>query len=63
LIEKFTTKVPKLKFSLIKIFLFLLEYRELLKEAINSVEQLISKPIRVKLKPLRISEDAKAKDT
>jgi len=55
--------VPELKFNLAKIFLFLLKHRESLEEAINSIEQLISKPIRVKPKPLRISKDAKAKDT
>jgi hypothetical protein len=59
LVKEFTIKVLKLKFSLAKIFLFLLEYRELLEEAINSVEQLISKPIRVKSKPLRVFKDAK----
>jgi len=55
--------VPELKFSLAKIFSFLLEHRESLEEAINSVEQLISKPIKAKSKPPRISEDAKPEDT
>ena len=53
----------ELKFSLVKIFLFLLEHRELLKEAINNIEELILKPIRVKSKPLRIFKDTKPKDT
>jgi chaperone BCS1 len=63
LAERFTTKVPKLKFSPTKIFSFLLEHRESLEEAIDSVEQLISKPIRTKSEPPRISKDAKPKDT
>jgi hypothetical protein len=63
LIKRFIIKVLKLKFSLAKIFLFLLKYRELLKEAINNIEQLILKLIRIKSKPLRISKDAKPKDT
>ncbi len=53
----------ELKFSLAKIFSFLLEYRKSREEAINNIEQLILKPIRVKLKPLRISKDTKPKDT
>jgi len=55
--------VLKLKFSLIKIISFLLKYKKLLKEAINNIKQLISKLIRAKLKLLKISEDAKLKDT
>ncbi len=55
--------MPELKFSLAEIFAFLLEYRKLPKEAINNMEQLISKPIRAKSKLLRISEDTKPKDT
>ena len=55
--------MPELKFSLAKIFSFLLEHRKLREEAINNIEQLISKPIRVKSKPPRISKDTKPKDT
>ncbi|KAF4628690.1 hypothetical protein G7Y89_g9463 [Cudoniella acicularis] len=47
---------------LAKIFSFLLEHRKSPEEAINNIEQLISKPIRVKSKPPRISEDAKPED-
>jgi hypothetical protein len=54
--------VPELKFSLIKIISFLLEYRKSPEEAIYSVKQLISKPIGAKLKLLRIFKDAKLKD-
>jgi hypothetical protein len=54
--------VLELKISLVVIFSFLLEYRKLLKEAINNIEQLILKPIKAKLKPLRISKDAKPKN-
>jgi hypothetical protein len=51
-----------LKFSLIKIFLFLLKYRKSLKEAIYNVKQLILKPIKAKSKLLKILEDIKLKD-
>jgi hypothetical protein len=54
--------VPELKFSLAKIFSFLLEYRKSLEKAIYNVKQLISKPIKAKLKLLKILEDIKPKD-
>ncbi len=54
--------MPELKFSLAKIFSFLLEHRKLLEEAIHNVEQLILKPIRAKSKLLEILEDIKPKD-
>ena len=53
----------ELKFSLAKIFSFLIEYRKLSKEAISNVEKLISKPIKATSKPPTISEDAKYEDT
>jgi hypothetical protein len=53
----------ELKFSPAEIFSFLLEHRESPEEAIDNVEQLISKPIEAKSKPPRISEDAKPEDT
>jgi chaperone BCS1 len=62
LAKKFAIKVPELKFSPAKIFSFLLEYRKSPEEAIDNVEQLISKPIGAKSKPPRISEDAKPED-
>ena len=43
--------------------MFLLEYRKSLEEAISNIEKLISKPIKAKLKLLRISKDTKPKDT
>jgi hypothetical protein len=60
--KEFASKVPELKFSLAKIFSFLLGYRKSLREAINNVEQLISTAIKAQSKPLRISEDAKPED-
>jgi hypothetical protein len=51
--------VPELEFSLAKILSFLLEYRQSLEEGIANVLKLI----KAKLKPLRISKDAKPKDT
>jgi orotidine-5'-phosphate decarboxylase len=54
--------VLKLKFSLAKIFSFLLKYKKLLKEAIYNVEQLILKLIKAKSKLLEILEDIKLKD-
>jgi chaperone BCS1 len=63
LAKGFAAKVPELKFSPAEIFLFLLEHRKSPEGAINNVEQLISKPIKAKLKPPRISKDAKAEDT
>jgi len=62
LAKKFAVKVPELKFSPAKIFSFLLEYRKSPEEAIDNVEQLISKSIGAKSKPPRISEDAKPED-
>jgi chaperone BCS1 len=62
LAEGFAAKVPELEFSPAGILSFLLDYRQSPEEAINNVEQLISKPIGVKSKPPRI-EDAKTKDT
>jgi hypothetical protein len=38
LAKEFATRVLKLKFSLAKIILFLLRYKQLPKEAINNVE-------------------------
>jgi hypothetical protein len=49
--------VPELKFNLIEIISFLLKYKKLPEEAINNVKQLTSKPIKVKLKLLRIFEN------
>jgi chaperone BCS1 len=62
LAKRFAAKVPELKFSPAKIFSFLLEYRKSPEEAIDNVEQLISKPFGAKSKPPRISEDAKPED-
>jgi hypothetical protein len=63
LAKRFAVKVPELKFSPAEIFSFLLEHRKSPEEAIDNVEQLISKPIGAKSKPPRISEDAKPEDT
>jgi hypothetical protein len=63
LVKEFASNVPELKFSPAEIFSFLLEYRKSPEEAIGNIEKLISKPIEVKSKPLRISEDAKPEDT
>ena len=63
LAKEFAVKVPELKFSPAEIISFLLEHRKSLEEAIDNVEQLISKPIGAKSKPPRISEDARPKDT
>jgi mitochondrial chaperone BCS1 len=57
LVKGFAVKVPELKFSLAEIFSFLLEHRKSPEEAINNVEQLISKPIRAKSKPLETSAE------
>ncbi|KAH8759552.1 hypothetical protein F5882DRAFT_453760 [Hyaloscypha sp. PMI_1271] len=62
LAEAFAAKVPELEFSPAGILSFLLDYRQSPEEAIDNVEQLISKPIGAKSKPPRI-EDAKTKDT
>jgi chaperone BCS1 len=43
LVKEFTSKVPELKFSPAEIFLFLLKHRKSLEEAIDNIEQLISK--------------------
>jgi chaperone BCS1 len=63
LAKGFAVKVPELKFSPAEIFSFLLEHRKSPEEAIDNVEQLISKAIGAKSKPPRISEDAKPEDT
>jgi chaperone BCS1 len=63
LVKGFAAKVPELKFSPAEIFSFLLEHRKSPEGAIDNVEQLISKPIKAKSKPPRISEDAKPEDT
>ena len=55
--------MPELKFSSAEIFSFLIVHRKSPEEAIGNVEKLISKPIKAKSKPPRISEDAKPKDT
>ena len=62
LAKGFAVKVPELKFSPAEIFSFLLEHRKSPEEAIDNVEQLISKPIGAKSKPPRISQDAKPED-
>jgi hypothetical protein len=54
--------MPELKFSLAEIFSFLIEYRKSPEEAISNIEKLISKPIKAKSKPPRISEDIKPED-
>jgi hypothetical protein len=54
--------VLKLKFSLAKIFSFLLEYKKSLEEAIYNIKQLILKPIKVKSKLLKTLKDIKPKD-
>jgi len=63
LVKEFTNNILELKFSPIEIFSFFLEYRKSLEEAINNIEKLILKLIKVKLKRLRISENTKPKDT
>jgi mitochondrial chaperone BCS1 len=55
LAKGFADKVPELKFSPAKIYSFLLEYRKSPEEAINHMDQLISKSIGIKSK-LPISE-------
>lgn len=62
LAKGFAVKVPELKFSPAEIFSFLLENRKSPEEAIDNVEQLISKPIRAKSKPPKTSEDVKPED-
>jgi len=57
--KEFTAKVLKLEFSPAEILSFLSEYRQSLEEAITNV----SKLIKAKSKPPRISKDAKPKDT
>jgi hypothetical protein len=63
LAKGFAAKVLELKFSLAKIFSFLLEYRKSLEEAISNVKKLILKSIRAKSKPPKISKGAKPEDT
>jgi mitochondrial chaperone BCS1 len=58
LAEEFAARVPELKSSPAEILSFLLEYRKSPGEAIDNVEQLISKPIGAKSKR-PISEDIK----
>ena len=55
--------MPELKFSPIKIISFLLKYKKAPEEAINNVEQLISKLIKAKFTPPKIFKAAKLKDT
>jgi chaperone BCS1 len=62
LAKEFASKVPELKFSLAEIFSFLLEYRKSPEEAINNVEQLISKLTQANSKLLETSKDVKPKD-
>jgi mitochondrial chaperone BCS1 len=57
LAKRFTIKILELKFSLAEIFLFFLEYKKSPEEAINNIEQLISKPIKIKSKPLETSTE------
>jgi mitochondrial chaperone BCS1 len=63
LAKKFASNVPELKFSLAEIFLFLLEHRKSPEETINNIKKLISKLIKTKSKPLRISENTKPENT
>jgi mitochondrial chaperone BCS1 len=63
LAKEFAGNIPELKFSPAEIFCFLMEYRKSPEEAIGNIEKLISKPIKVKSKPPRISEDTKPEDT
>lgn len=63
LAEEFAAKVPELKFSPARILSFLLEYRQSPEEAIDNVEQLISKLIKAKSKSPMVSEDVKLEDT
>jgi chaperone BCS1 len=63
LVKEFTGNIPELKFSPAEIFSFLLEYRKLPEKAIGNIEKLVSKPIKAKSKPPRISEDTKPEDT
>ena len=62
LAKGFAIKVLELKFSLAKIFLFLLEHRKSPEEAIHNVKQLISKPIGAKSKLLETLENIKPED-
>ena len=54
--------MPELKFSLAKIFSFLLKHKKLPEEAIYNIKQLISKLIRAKSKLLKTLKDIKLKD-
>ena len=50
LTKEFATKVPKLEFSLAKILLFLLEYKQSPREAVDNVEVWITRIIEDKKK-------------
>jgi len=63
LANEFVARVPELEFSPAEVFSFLLEHKNSPEEAIDRVDQLISKPIRTRLALPRISEDAKPEDT
>jgi chaperone BCS1 len=63
LAKVFAGNVPELKFSPAEIFSFLLEHKKSPDQAIDNVEQLISKSIEAKSKPPRIVEDTKPEDT
>jgi chaperone BCS1 len=58
LAEEFATKVPELNFSTAEILSFLLKHKKSPGEAIENVEQLLSKPTEVRSKSPRISKDA-----
>jgi chaperone BCS1 len=60
LAKEFAARVPELRFSPAEVLSFLLEYRHSPEEAIDNVEQLISKP---KSKPPKVSEDARPRYT
>ncbi|KAF4632939.1 hypothetical protein G7Y89_g5180 [Cudoniella acicularis] len=62
LAEKFAASIPELKFSPAEILLFLLRYKESLREAIDNVGKLVSKLVDAKSKPPGVSE-AKPGDT
>jgi chaperone BCS1 len=62
LAKEFAGKVPELKFSPAEIFSFLLEHRKSPEEAIDNVEQLISKLTRANSKLLETSKDVKPED-
>lgn len=55
--KEFAAKVPNLKFSPAEILSFLLEYKQSPEEAINNVEQLISKLIQAKSESPTVSRN------